>query len=93
MTNVIPLASRRAAPPVPCLHTSAHQATSTPQANELHLIQLHAAAFNGLHAALHHLRDPRAAEATMWAQAIARTQRALTAMKRASSASRQTVEG
>lgn len=93
MTNVIPLASRRAVPPVPHVRASAPPTTSTPQDNELHLVQLHASACNGLHAALHHLRDPKATEPAMWAQAIARTQRALTAMKRASSDARQVVEG
>ncbi|MDP3424693.1 MAG: hypothetical protein Q8S32_13135 [Burkholderiaceae bacterium] len=82
MSMVIPMASRRAVPTTPA-----------PTTNELHLIQLHAQACNGLHAALHHLRDPQATEATMWAQAIARTQRALTAMKRASADLRQVVGG
>lgn len=79
MSMVIPMASRRAVP------------TTPPQNHEL--IQLHASACNGLHAALRHLSDPLASEPLMWAQAISRTQRALTAMKRASADARELTEG
>lgn len=81
--TVVTLASRRAAPPVPVVHASAHPATSTTQANELHLIQLHARACNALHAALHHLTSPDCSPA-MWVAATARANRGLSALKQAS---------
>ena len=81
--TVVTLASRRAAPPVPCVHASAHPVTSTTQATELHLIQLHAQACNALHMALHHLTSPDCSPA-MWAAATARAHRGLSALKQAS---------
>ena len=82
--TVVTLASRRAAPPVPCVHASAHPATSTTQANELHLIQLHAQACTSLREALRQLQAPTAADGTStWAKATARATRGLSALKQA----------
>lgn len=77
MTQVIPLASRRAAP------------NTTP--TEAELVQLHARACNALHTALHHLNSPDCSPA-MWAAATARAHRGLAALKQASALANR-VEG
>lgn len=84
--TVVTLASRRAAPPVPCVQASAHPTTSTTQANELHLIQLHAQACTSLREALRQLQSPSATDtsASTWATATARAHRGLSALKQAS---------
>ena len=71
MTQVITLASRRAAPVSPTTPTKAE------------LVQLHARACNALHMALHHLTSPDTSPA-MWAAATARAHRGLAALKQAS---------
>ena len=80
--TVITLASRRAAP-----------ISTTTQANELHLIQLHAQACNSLREALRQLQAPTAADGTStWAAATARATRGLSALKQACALSNR-VEG
>ena len=74
--TVVTLASRRAAP-------ISHVTPPVQQANELHLIQLHAQACNALHAALRHLTSPDCSPA-MWTSATARAIRGVTALKQAS---------
>lgn len=74
--TVVTLASRRAAP-------ISHITPPAQQANELHLIKLHAQACNALHTALRHLTSPDCSPA-MWATATARAHRGLTALKQAS---------
>ena len=96
MSTVTTLASRRAAPAVPCVHTPAHPTTpaqATRPAHELHLIQLHAQACNSLREALRQLQSPSAtdtsASASTWATATARAHRGLTALKQASALAQQ----
>jgi hypothetical protein len=84
--TVVTLASRRAAPVVPCVHTPAPPTTpaqATQPAHELHLIQLHAQACNSLREALRQLQSPSGGAST-WTQATARAHRGLTALKQAS---------
>ena len=81
--TVVTLASRRAVPPVPCVHASAQPAQAAQQAHELHLIQLHAQACNALHMALHHLTSADCSPA-MWVAATTRAHRGLAALKQAS---------
>ena len=77
MTNVIRLASRRAAPVLPDTGTQAPD-----------LIALHAQACNGLRAALRHLTDVDAqSDAQMFTAALA--MRATTALKQACAAQAQ----
>ena len=79
MTTVVTLASRRAAPISP-----------TAQADELHLIQLHAQACTSLREALRQLQAPTTANGThTWAAATARAHRGLTALKQASALAQQ----
>ena len=79
MTNVITLASRRAAPTQPDTGTQAPD-----------LIALHAQACNGLHAALRHLTgESELTDAQMFTAALARAMRATTALKRACAAQGQ----
>lgn len=73
--TVVTLASRRAAP-------ISHITPPAQQANELHLIRLHAQACNALHAALRQLTGPDCT-AAMWATATARAHRGLSALKQA----------
>ena len=92
--TVVTLASRRAAPAVPCVHTPAHPTTpaqATQPAHELHLIQLHAQACNSLREALRQLQSPdtRDGTATAWAKATARAHRGLSALKQASALANQ----
>lgn len=87
--SAIALASRKAAPPVPRVHTFAHPATPAPttrQANELHLVQLHAQACTALREALRQLQSPAdtGTHASTWATATSRAHRGLTALKRGS---------
>ena len=87
--TVVTLASRRAAPAVPCVHTPAHPATpaqATQPAHELYLIQLHAQACTSLREALRQLQssDARDGTTTAWAKATARAHRGLSALKKAS---------
>ena len=84
--TVVTLASRRTVSPIPCVHASAHPATSTPKATELHLIQLHAQACTSLREALRQLQSPSATDtsASTWATATARAHRGLSALKQAS---------
>jgi hypothetical protein len=70
MTTVIPLASRRAAPP-------------TPPAEPLATIQLHAQAHNALSSAIYYLTQPECTPVQLQA-ATARAVRAATLLKRAS---------
>ena len=85
--TVVTLASRRAAP---ISHT-----TTPPQANELHLIQLHAQACTSLREALRQLQSPvtTGSSATVWATATARAHRALSAIKQASALVNQSEGG
>ena len=92
--TVVTLASRRAALPVPCVHASAHLTTpaqTTNQANELHLIQLHAQACTSLREALRQLQSSSGSEpsASTWAKATARAHRGLAALKQASALAHQ----
>jgi uncharacterized NAD(P)/FAD-binding protein YdhS len=89
--TVVTLASRRAAPAVPCVHTPAHPTTpaqATQPAHELHLIQLHAQACNSLREALRQLQslDERA---NMWTHATCKAHRALSTLKQASALAHQ----
>ena len=79
MTNIVTLASRRAAP-------ISHTTTPAQQAHELHLIQLHAQACNSLREALRQLQSPitTGSSAAVWVTATARAHRGLSALKQAS---------
>ena len=84
MSMVIPMASRRAAPTTPNVN-AVHLSATPPQANELHLIRLHAQACTSLREALRQLQAPTAADSTStWAKATARAHRGLSALKQAS---------
>jgi hypothetical protein len=79
MTKVTTLASRRAAP-----KATPTTSTSTSAAD---LVQLHAQACNGLHAALRLLTSPSTeADAATFTQALSRAMRATTALKQACTA-------
>ena len=81
MITVITLASRRAAP---------ISTTPAQQANELHLIQLHAQACTSLREALRQLQAPTTADgSSTWAKATARAHRGLAALKQASALAHQ----
>lgn len=87
--TVVTLASRRAAPPVPHVHASAHPThPATSASPETDLVHLHMAAVNGLSEALRQLTGPDCSHA-MWAKATARAHRGLTALKRASALAHQ----
>lgn len=87
--TVVTLASRRAAPISPQKRVF----TPTTQANELHLIQLHAQACTSLREALRQLQAPTATDgSSTWAAAIARATRGLSALKQACALSNR-VEG
>ena len=80
--TVVTLASRRAAPISP--QKRVFTPTANHQANELHLIQLHAQACTSLREALRQLQAPTAADgASTWAAATARATRGLSALKQA----------
>ena len=84
MTTVITLASRRAAPKLPQATTASHSttATSTNTSPCADLVQLHAQACNGLHAALRFLTHPEIeADSAAFNQALRRAMRATSALK------------
>ena len=83
--TVVTLASRRAAPISPQKRVFTPTANPTAQANELHLIQLHAQACTSLREALRQLQAPTTADgSSTWAKATARATRGLSALKQAS---------
>ena len=80
MSTVITLASRRAAPKLPQA-TTATSASPCPRA-AADLVQLHAQACNGLHAALRFLTHPEIeADSAAFNQALRRAMRATSALK------------
>ena len=84
MTTVTTLASRRAAPKLSQATTASHPTTSTSTSPCADLVQLHAEACNGLHAALRLLTSPDIeANKASFSRALARTLRASAALKRA----------
>lgn len=84
MTTVTTLASRRAAPKLSQATTASHPTTSTSTSPCADLVQLHAEACNGLHAALRLLTSPEIeANKASFSRALARTLRASAALKRA----------
>ena len=89
MTTVTTLASRRAAP-TPSQATTAtpgNPTTTTSPGAGADLIQLHAQACNGLHAALRFLTASHIeADEAAFTQALARAMRATTALKQACAA-------
>ena len=85
MTTVTTLASRRASP-TPSQATTATNPGPCPHAGA-DLVQLHAQACNGLHAALRFLTHPNIeADQAAFTQALARTMRATSALKQACAA-------
>lgn len=91
MSTVITLASRRAAPKLPQATTASYSTTATsaspcPRA-AADLVQLHAQACNGLHAALRFLTHPEIeADSAAFTQALRRAMRATSALKQACAA-------
>ena len=84
MSTVIHLASRRAAPKLPQATTTT-SASPCPRAADL--VQLHAQACNGLHAALRFLTHPEIeADSAAFTQALRRAMRATSALKQACAA-------
>ena len=87
MSTVITLASRRAAPKLPQATTTASHSTTSTSASPCpraaaDLVQLHAQACNGLHAALRFLTHPEIeADSAAFNQALRRAMRATTALK------------
>ena len=92
MSTVIHLAGRRAAPTpsqattaTPGNPTTTTSASPCPRAADL--VQLHAQACNGLHAALRFLTHPEIeADSAAFTQALRRTMRATSALKQACAA-------
>ena len=85
MSTVTTLASRRAVP-TPSQATTANSASPCPRA-DADLVQLHAQACNGLHAALRLLTSPTSeADKATFTQALSRAMRGTTALKRACTA-------
>ena len=87
MSTVITLASRRAAPKLPQATTASHSTTATatsasPCPRAADLVQLHAQACNGLHAALRFLTHPEIeADSAAFTKALSRAMRATSALK------------
>lgn len=81
MTTVVTMVSRRAAPTTPNVN-AVHLSATPPQANELHLIRLHAQACTSLREALRQLQSLDASP-NMWAASTSKTHRALSALKQA----------
>ena len=85
MSTVTTLASRRAAP-TPSQATTATNPSPCPHAGA-DLVQLHAQACNGLHAALRFLTHPNIeADQAAFTQALSRAMRATSALKQACAA-------
>ena len=86
--TAVTLASRRAAPISLPKRVFTPTANPTAQANELHLIQLHAQACTSLREALRQLQslDERA---NMWTHATCKAHRALSTLKQASALAHQ----
>ena len=85
MSTVITLASRRAAPKLPQATTTASHsttATATSASPCADLVQLHAQAYNSLHAAPRFLTHPEIeADSAAFTKALSRAMRATTALK------------